>query len=201
MARGCLAAMIAAAVVFCLPARAQDDAARLIEELTSNQGPIGIDFTLTDPAGRKRSLAEFRGKVVVIYFGYTFCPDVCPTDLAQIARALRYLGPRGADVQALFITLDPERDTPKLLRNYTRAFHPRLLALRGSEAETRRIARAFKVFYERVDPPGAGYYLINHAAYTFLIDRGGRYAGFIPPGTPSGRISVMISEVAAGASP
>lgn len=174
-----------------------DDAARLTEELTSNRGPIGTDFTLTDPAGRKRSLAEFRGKAVVIYFGYTFCPDVCPTDLAQIARALRSLGPRGADVQALFITLDPQRDTPKLLRNYARAFHPRILALRGTETETRRIARAFKVFYERVDPPGASYYLINHAAYTFLIDGRGRYAGFIPPGTPSGRIAVMLSEVAA----
>lgn len=189
------AAALAAAFIFIVPARAQaDEAARLMAELISGKGPIGSDFTLRDPQGRKRSLADYRGKVVMLYFGYTFCPDVCPTDLLQISRALRSLGPRERQVAPLFVTLDPERDTPRLLRDYARAFHPRIVPLRGSEAETRRLARAFKVAYERVKPSGSQAYVIDHAAFTFILDRQGRYVSFIPPGTPSGRMAVMMEE-------
>ena len=190
-----IAAALAAACACSAPARAQgDEAARLAAELASGKGPVGSDFDLRDPQGRKRRLADYRGKVVVLYFGYTFCPDVCPTDLLQISRALRSLGPREREVAPLFVTLDPERDTPRLLRDYARAFHPRIVALRGSEAETRRLARAFKVAYERVTPPGSRAYVIDHAAFTFILDRQGRYLAFIPPGTPAGRMAVMIEE-------
>jgi protein SCO1/2 len=172
-----------------------DEAARLMNELMSGKSAVGGDFTLTDPYGRKRSLADFRGKLVLLYFGYTSCPDVCPTDLAQIGRAIRSLGKDSLQVEPVFVTLDPARDTAFVLRRYVTAFHPRFVALRGTEAETRRVARSFKVFHER-DPATAKRrdYLLDHTAYTFLIDREGRYVAFFPPGTPAGRIAAMVSE-------
>jgi protein SCO1/2 len=179
------------------PAEEADEAARLMDELMSGKSVVGGPFTLADPSGRKRSLAEFRGKVVILYFGYTFCPDVCPTDLAQIARAVRDQGAREHQVQPIFITLDPARDTPELLRRYAAAFHPRLLALRGSEAETRRIARAYKVFYEKVPAEGSGGYAVNHVAFAFVLDRQGKYLAFVPPGTPSGRTAELLREALA----
>ncbi|MEO5694626.1 MAG: SCO family protein [Usitatibacter sp.] len=183
------------ALLLALPAGAQqEDAARLEAELTSGKAQVGIPFTLTDPQGRKRSLAGFKGKVVVLYFGFTYCPDVCPTDLLQIARALQSLGPKARDVQVLFVTLDPDRDTPKLLAQYVRAFDKRILALRGSEAEARRIARAYKIYSARAPQPG-GNYTIDHSAYTLLLDRDGRFHDYMPPGTPSGRMAVMIEEL------
>ncbi|HUP96722.1 MAG TPA: SCO family protein [Usitatibacter sp.] len=175
-----------------------DEAVRLERELISGTSRIGTEFVLADPKGRKRSLADFHGKVVVLYFGYTFCPDVCPTDLQQVARAMKLLGRNARKVQPLFVTLDPARDTPKLLGQYVRAFHPRIVALRGSEEETRRIARAFKIYYERAPQPGKSGYTIDHAAYTILLGRDGRYAGYIPPGTPGGRTAVMIEELLDG---
>jgi len=190
------AVLVAAAFLLPLPLRAgeAEEAARLAAELTSGRAEVGTSFTLKDPGGRSRSLADFRGKVVLLYFGYTFCPDVCPTDLMQIARALRELGKQASQVVPLFITLDPERDTPALLGPYVKSFHPRIVALRGSDEETRRIARAFKVYYERVTPPGSSTYVIDHAAFTFILDRRGKYLSFIPPGTPSGRTAEMLRE-------
>jgi cytochrome oxidase Cu insertion factor (SCO1/SenC/PrrC family) len=187
-----------AAAFFCAgasaqaPERERDEADRLMAELMSGQA-VGAPFRLRDPSGRLRGPADFRGKVVLVYFGFTFCPDVCPTDLAQIARALRSLGPRAKDVQPLFVTLDPERDTPRLLRRYVRSFHPSIIALTGTEAEVRRVARDFKVYSERV-PDDRGGYTIAHAAFTFVLGRDGRYREFVPPGTPSGRIAAVIEE-------
>ena len=195
MSRIAAAALLAAALSI-LPAAAQNaDAERLEAELTSdNTAGIGTAFTLTDPEGKARSLASFRGKVVLLYFGFTSCPDVCPTDLQQIARALRAVGKRASGVQVLFVTLDPERDTPRLLAQYTRAFDARILALRGSEAEVNRIARAFKIYAARAALPGGGY-TIDHSAYTLLLDREGNFRDYMPPGTPSGRMAVMIDEL------
>ena len=171
------------------------DAARLMKELMSGKHAVGGPFALADPAGAARSLAEFRGKLVLLYFGYTQCPDVCPTDLARIGAMLRALGAEGEGVQPVFVTLDPQRDTPQVLREYAAAFHPRFVALRGSEEDTRRIATSYKVFYEKV--PGAGGYSIDHAAFTFLIDREGKYVAFFPPGTPAERMAVMVRETLA----
>ncbi len=169
-------------------------AAQLMNELMSGNAQIGGPFTLTDPWGTRRSLGEFRGKAVLLYFGFAQCPDVCPTDLAAIAGTLRLLGPRADALQPIFVTLDPQRDTPEVLREYASAFDPRLLALRGSEEETRRVALSYKVFYEKVQPaPGEGY-LIDHMAFTFLLDREGRYVAFFPPGTKPERMAVMVRE-------
>jgi len=181
-----------------LAAGAADDAARFERELTSGTTAVGTEFTLADPKGRKRSLADFKGKVVVLYFGYTFCPDVCPTDLQQVARAMKLLGKKAKWVQPVFITLDPARDTPRLMGQYARAFDRRIVALRGSEEETQRIARAFKIYYKRTARPGASGYTIDHSAYTLLVGRDGKYAGYIPPGTPGGRMAVMIEELLEG---
>lgn len=171
-----------------------DEAARLMNELTSGKA-VGGDFTLTDHYGRKRGLGDFRGKLVLLYFGYTACPDVCARDLTQIARAVRSLGNDSLQVQPLFVTLDPARDTGFTLRKYVTALHPRFIALRGTEPEIRRVARSFKVFHER-DPATAKSrdYLIDHTAYTFLLDREGRYIAYFPAGTAGELMATMLRE-------
>lgn len=159
----------------------------------SGKHPVGAPFTLSDPDGRRVSLADFEGKLVLLYFGFANCPDVCPTDLALMAQALRSLGAREAEVQPLFVTLDPLRDSPAVLREYAAAFHPRLLALTGLEEEVKRVATSFKVFFEKVPMPAGGY-SIDHTAYTFLLDRKGKFAILFPPGTPAERMAEMLRE-------
>lgn len=173
------------------------EAARLMNDLMSGKARVGAPFTLTDQNGNARSLADFRGKLVLLYFGYTFCPDVCPTDLIAIGRLVQALGKDGGAVQPVFVTLDPERDTQEILRDYAAAFHPRFVALRGSEQETRRIATAYKVYYEKVKPPGSSVYVIEHTAFIFLLDRRGNYVAFFPPGTTVDRMAVMVRETLA----
>lgn len=168
-----------------------------MSELMSGKAAVGGPFTLTDPAGAGRSLEDFRGKIVLLYFGYAGCPDICPTDLSRIGAMLNSLGAEERSVQALFVTLDPERDTSGVLREYAAAFHPHLIALRGGESDTRRIATSYKVFYEKVPRPDGGYF-IDHAAFTFLLDREGRYVAFFPPGTHADRMAVMVREALAG---
>src|SRR5713101_6410559 len=173
------------------------EAARLMNDLMSGKAQVGGPFTLTDQHGNKRSLADFHGKFVLLYFGYTFCPDICPTDLAAMAQAIRMLGAEGDKLQPVFVTLDPERDTQDILRNYAAAFHPRFIALRGSEDEVRRVATAYKVYFEKVRPPGSSVYLIDHMAFVFLLDREGKYVAFFPPGTSAERMAIMVREVLA----
>jgi cytochrome oxidase Cu insertion factor (SCO1/SenC/PrrC family) len=170
------------------------DAARLMGELMSGKHPVGGPFVLADAEGRRVALEDFRGRLVLLYFGYANCPDICPTDLAIIAQALRKLGAAEGEVQPLFITLDPGRDKPGVLREYAAAFHPRLVALTGSEAEVRRIATDYKVFFEKVPLPGTQTYAIDHTPYTFLLDRDGKFAILFPPGTPAERMEVMLRE-------
>ncbi|HEX2197960.1 MAG TPA: SCO family protein [Burkholderiales bacterium] len=164
-----------------------------MNELMSGSSQVGGPFALPDQWGKTRSLADFRGKLVLLYFGFASCPDVCPTDLAVIGEALRRLGPQAEEVQPLFITLDPLRDTPEVLREYVAAFHPSFVALRGSEAETRDIATRYKVFFEKVSQ-GQGY-AIDHMAFTFVLDREGRYVAFLPPGTRAERMVAMVRQV------
>lgn len=169
-------------------------AARLMNELMSGKVPVGGPFTLIDPMGNSRSLSEFRGKVVLLYFGFMSCPDICPTDLLAIGKTINSLGEQGSQVQPLFITLDPERDTREALRGYVAAFHPRFVALTGSEAELRRVATSYKVFFEKVSLPNTTTYTIDHAAFTFVLDREGKYVGLFPPGTPMERMATMLRE-------
>ncbi len=194
-----LSAILLTTLAIAQPQSSREDAARLMNELMSGKVLVGAPFTLTNAHGKRVSLADFRGKLVLLYFGYTSCPDVCPTDLLAIAQTLKSLGRAGEQVQPLFVTLDPARDTPEVLRGYAPAFHPRLIALTGSEEEIRRLATAYKVFYEKVrydkqSRERADLYLIDHAAFTFLLDRTGKYVMFFPPGTPADRMTVMVRE-------
>ena len=116
-------------------------------------GSFGRDFKLTDAEGRQRTLADFRGKVVVMFFGYTQCPDACPTTLSELATVMQTLGPDAARVQVLFVTIDPERDTAELLAQYVPAFNPTFLGLRGDAMATAEVARELKVLYQK--QPGA----------------------------------------------
>ena len=167
-------------------------AAQLMNELMSGTATVGGPFTLSDQHGKRRSLSDFSGKLVLLYFGYTFCPDVCPTDLLAIARLMVLMGPDAHKLQPVFVTLDPARDSATLLREYVAAFDARIVALRGSEAETRRIATLYKTYYEKVRRAGFKTYVIDHTAFVYLIDREGRYVAFFPPGTTPERMRVMV---------
>ncbi|MDD5298041.1 MAG: SCO family protein [Rhodocyclaceae bacterium] len=134
----------------------------------------GRDFHLRDPAGRPRSLADFRGKVVFMFFGYTQCPDVCPTNLSSMAQAMKQLGADADRVQVLFVTVDPERDTPELLANYVPAFDRRFLGLYGDAAATAATANEFKVYYHKRPGGTPDTYTVDHSAGTYLFDPQGR---------------------------
>jgi protein SCO1/2 len=134
---------------------------------------FGKSLELTDHNGARRALTDFRGKVVVIFFGFTHCPDACPTTMIELARVARDLGPDAARMQVLFVTVDPERDTPEVLRQYVPAFQPTFLGLYGTADETARTAKEFKVYYQKQRLPGGGY-TMDHSAGTFVLDPQGR---------------------------
>ncbi len=142
----------------------------------------GKDFTLTDHTGKTRSLSDFRGKVVVVFFGYTHCPDVCPTTLADLKVAKEQLGKDGARMQVLFVTVDPERDTRELLAAYVPAFDPSFLGLYGDGAATVRIAKEFKVFYQKAPGRTPDNYTVDHTAGSYVFDPQGRLRLFVRPG-------------------
>ena len=132
------------------------------------------DFQLPDTEGKVRSLKDFRGKAVVVFFGFTQCPDVCPTTLAEIAQAKQLLGPDGAKVQGIFVTVDPERDTPEVLKAYMANFGPDFIALRGSPEQLAAVAKDFKVYYKKVEGKTLGSYTMDHSAASFVYDPEGR---------------------------
>ena len=143
---------------------------------------FGRDFQLTDHNGKTRTLADFRGKVVVVFFGYTQCPDVCPTTLSDLAAALQNLGADANRVQVLFVTVDPERDTPELLSHYVPAFNPTFLGLSGDAAATAATAREFKILYQKQPGSTPGSYAMEHSAGTFIFDPQGRLRLFASHG-------------------
>lgn len=130
-------------------------------------------FQLTDHNGKPRTLAEFKGKVVVVFFGYTYCPDACPTTMGELALVMKDLGKDADRLQILFITVDPERDTPAILSKYVPAFHPGFLGLYGDADATARTAKEFKVFYQKQPLPGGGY-SVDHSAGSYIYDAAGR---------------------------
>lgn len=143
---------------------------------------FGRDFALADHAGKPRALADFRGRVVVMFFGFTHCPDVCPTTLAQLAAAVNKLGADGNKVQVLMVTVDPERDTPQVLSQYVTAFNPRFLALRGTAEETARVAKEFKIIYQKVAGARPDSYTMDHSAGTYIFDPQGRLRLYVSYG-------------------
>ncbi|GAB3455550.1 SCO family protein [Massilia terrae] len=140
------------------------------------------DFALNDFNGKPRTLADYKGKVVLVFFGYTQCPDVCPTTMAEMANVMKQLGPQADKVQVLFITLDPERDKPDLLKSYVPAFDPRFVGLYGTPEQTAAVAKEFKVFYTRVQGSSPDNYSIDHTAGTYVFDRDGKLRLFVRHG-------------------
>ena len=168
-------------------------AALLLAALAAcNAGPAfkstditGVDYgkslELIDHNGRPRHLEDFRGKAVVLFFGYTHCPDVCPTTLANAAQALKALGPEADRVQVLFVTLDPERDTRDVLAKYVTAFDPRFLGLYGDAEATKRAAKEFKIYYEKRPESAPGSYSMDHSSQTYVVDPQGRLRLLVRP--------------------
>ena len=138
----------------------------------------GRGFKMKDVDGHERTLEQFRGKVVVLFFGYTQCPDVCPTTMLELAQTKQALGPLGDKVQGVFITVDPERDTAPLLKAYMANFDPSFVALRGNAEETRVMADEFKVYYAKVAGSTPGSYTMDHTAASFIFDPEGRLRVF-----------------------
>lgn len=141
------------------------------------------ELSLTDASGQPRTLADFKGKVTAVFFGYTQCPDVCPTTLAELAAVKRNLGEQGKDVQGVFVTVDPERDTAQLLKAYVDNFDSGFVALRGTDEQTKAAAREFKVFYAYVPGRTEDSYNVDHTAGTYVFDRNGKVRLFVRYGT------------------
>lgn len=138
---------------------------------------FGGDFTLSGPGGRPVSLADYRGKLVLLYFGYTSCPDICPSSLSIMKRAMAGLGDAASEVQGIFVTVDPARDGGEKLQDYVHYFHPDFIGLEGSPDEVRRVAKQWNVSYQKEESNSAAGYLIAHSDYIYLLDRTGELAG------------------------
>ena len=141
---------------------------------------FGKDFSLLDPDGNTRTLADFKGKVVVMFFGYTQCPDICPTTLTEMQQVMTLLGPQSDKVQVLFVTVDPERDTAAILKQYVPSFDPRFLGLRpADEAALEKVAKDFKIYYKKVPGKTPGTYTMDHTAGSYAFDSQGRLRLYI----------------------
>lgn len=162
---------------------------------------VGHPFTLRAPDGRVVTDRSFAGKVRIVLFGYTNCPDVCPTTIAAASAGLRALGPAAARrARILFISVDPARDRPAALASYARAFGPQVIALTGSRAELDQAARAFRTTYS-VEADGAGGALVAHSGLVYLFDGGGRLMKLLPPGTASARYTEEIRRIMTPSAP
>jgi cytochrome oxidase Cu insertion factor (SCO1/SenC/PrrC family) len=195
---GALATTVATLMVW--PANADDvkrlTAAEAMELVMWGEQPIGGSFSLIDHDGARRTQADFTGKVVLVYFGFTFCPDICPADLMAIGGALNSLGDGSVKVQGLFVSLDPERDAPHL-REYVTTFHPSLIGLVGTQDEIERTARDYSIYFQKIDGGAPDAYTIDHSAYTFLYDQEGTYRGYFPPGSTSDQIAEAVGRLIA----
>jgi protein SCO1/2 len=158
----------------------------------------GKDFALGDPQGQARRLADFKGKAVVVFFGYTQCPDVCPTTLLSMREVLNRLGNDAGRVQVIFVTLDPARDTPQVLAEYVTAFHPSFIGLRGDEATIAAVARDFKVFYAKQAGSTAGTYSIDHSTGSYAYDPEGRLRLLIRHGETPDNVAADLRLLLAG---
>lgn len=151
-------------------------------------------FQLTNLSGRDVTMGDYRGKWLLVYFGYTFCPDVCPATLTELGDALRALGPRAAQVRALFITVDPTRDKTPVLARYMKAFDPRIEALRGDPEETQDAAASFHVYY-RLRSIGRGEYAIDHSSYIYVFDPHGNFVQLLAPDAPGHTIADNLKKM------
>jgi protein SCO1/2 len=163
----------AATLVACLLAACNPDAQKF-KSIDITGADYAKGFALADHNGVQRTLADFKGKVVVVFFGFTQCPDVCPTALTDLAEVKRLLGPQGDKLQGIFVSVDPERDTPEVLKAYMTNFDPGFLALRPTAEQLPEVAKAFKIFYKKVEGPTPTSYTMEHSAGSYVFDPQGR---------------------------
>lgn len=157
---------------------------------------IGGTFQLIDHTGQTRTEQDFIGRYMLVYFGYTYCPNICPTDLQKITTTLEQLGDRAAHIQPLFITIDPARDRPDLLKEYVANFHSSFIGLTGSEAQIRAVAKTYKVHRVKVPMPDAGpdEYLVNHSAFIYLMGEDGQLLTLFPYATDQKKMTETIQK-------
>lgn len=163
---------------------------------TFGQALVGGPFTLTDHTGKRVSDADFRGRFTLVFFGFTFCPDVCPSALQIMAAALDKLGPKAERVVPVLITLDPERDTPTQLATYVKSFHPRLVGLTGTEAEIEAVAKAYRVYFKKVaDPKSTAGYTIDHTSIIYLMGPDGSYRAHFTHGASADAMAERLAKL------
>jgi protein SCO1/2 len=160
---------------------------------------VGGPFTLTDQAGHQVTPAAFRGKFMLVYFGYTYCPDVCPTTLTEIATAMKKLGPAADKIVPIFITVDPQRDTPAVVKDYTAAFSPRLVGLTGTPAEITQAERDYHVYAaKQVTGPGPNDYLMAHSSFIYLMGPKGEFVAPIDSGIGADELAKRLTRFVGG---
>jgi protein SCO1/2 len=163
---------------------------RHVGQLQGESATVGGSFRLTDTQGRTVTDRDFRGHFLLVYFGYTFCPDICPTTLATVTQALARMGPAGAKIQPLFITVDPRRDTPAVIGRYLAAFSPRLVGLTGSQPETDKVEAAYHVVVRPGATPGA----IDHSAVLYFMGPNGRFLTALSVGESAATLAASLSQ-------
>lgn len=161
---------------------------------TATSATVGGPFDLVDQDGRRVTDRDFRGRLMLVYFGYTYCPDICPTTLLELSGALAELGDTARDVAFLFVSVDPERDTPEQLKTYVSLFEPAPTALTGSPAEIAAAAKAYRVYYQRHDPDADGSYVVDHSTFAYLMGRDGRLIQPFAHGSDAGTVARAIRD-------
>jgi cytochrome oxidase Cu insertion factor (SCO1/SenC/PrrC family) len=164
----------------------------------ANTEELGGDFRLTDHNNNPFELNQLQGKLVLLFFGYTYCPDICPSELAILVAVLNELNDQAGRVQGVFVSLDPERDTPEILHDYVSYFNQGLIGLTGSSHDVARVARQYRVNYQRHDREDGGY-SIDHSASLYLIDHQGRLTAVVPYGMPPEHLLKLVRGVLAEA--
>jgi protein SCO1/2 len=154
---------------------------------------LGGPFTLVDQTGKTVTERDFAGRPLLIYFGFTYCPDVCPTELGTIAAALDAMGPAGEQVTPIFISIDPERDTPEAMADYVSRFHPRMVGLTGSAEQVAQAARAYRVYYAKVQPRDSTSYLMDHSSFIYFVGSDGRVRSLFRPNSTPEAIAAAVS--------
>ncbi|HEX7636989.1 MAG TPA: SCO family protein [Burkholderiaceae bacterium] len=195
--RHALAAAAAAALAFGLAGCERRPPPHHFNSIDLSGAKYARGFDLPDFDGRRRTLGEFKDKVVAVFFGYTQCPDACPTTMAAFSAVEKALGPQASKLQVIFITVDPARDTAALLKNYVTNFNPGFLALRGDDAQTKAVTAEYKVFYEKVPGPTPDSYTMDHTAGTYIYDPQGRLRLFAPQGLSPEQFTADIQALLA----
>jgi protein SCO1/2 len=174
------------------PSNAQVKEDLIINNVTNNK--LGGDFILINQNNQKINSKDLRGKLLLIYFGFTFCPDICPTTLQVMGEVIDMLGEDGSNLVSLFVTLDPERDTPNQLKEYMEHFNPKIMALTGNVEEITDITAKYKVYSSKAEPESSDKenYLLNHSSFIYLIDKDGKYLSHFNPGIKAEKIVETI---------